>query len=322
MKKPVYSIILTAIAALFIATAATAQQEVKPWEGMKEVNGTKLFCKVVGEGEPLLIIHGGPTMNHEYFLPHLMPLAHSYKLIFFDQRATGRSEMVDSSEMSWSAMIEDIDGVRQAFGLDSVNILAHSWGTKLAMIYAMEHPDRVKKLVLSNPIVMSHEFDSLQTVLMAGKVSAEDKQQFKTLTRSEAFAKGDLSVIKELLMLNYKSGFYDTANLKYLEINLPENFMQSSMVTMKGLMSDQQNYDRNYYPLMPEMKMPVLIIHGMADNIVIQADEKMQQSMGNARLVRFNKSGHFPFIEENDKYMKTIIEFLGTPAAAADNKKK
>ena len=308
------------IFAVFGTLAAAAQEEIKPWEGMKEVNGTKLFCRVVGDGEPLLIVHGGPTMNHEYFLPHFMPLAHAYKLIFFDQRSTGRSEI--DSNISWSQMIDDIDGVREAFGLDSVNILAHSWGTKLAMIYAMEHPERVKKLILSNPIVMSHEYDSAQTALMTRKVSDEDKQQFKSLTQSESFRNGDVGVIKELLMLNFKSGFYDTANMKFLEITIPENFMQSSMVTMKGLMGDQKNYDRNYYPLMPEMKMPALIIHGMADAVVIEADEKMQQSMANARLVRFNRSGHFPFIEENDRYIKTVMEFLGTPAPKEDKKKK
>ncbi len=311
-RKALYRIALLLLLAVHCTVAALAQAEVKEWEGMKEVNGTKLYCKVIGEGEPLLIIHGGPTWNHEYFLPHLMPLAHAYKLIFFDQRAAGKSAMVDSNEMSWGTMVEDIDGVRQAFGLDSVNILAHSWGCKLALLYAMEHPDRVKKMVLSDPIVMSHGFDSLQSALMASKVTSEDKQQFKELTHSEKFMKGDLGVIKELMMLNFKSGFYDTANMKFLELHLPDNFLQSSMVSMKGLMSDNKAYDKNYYPLMPELKMPVLIIHGMADNIVLQADQKLQQSLGNAQLVLFNKSGHFPFIEENDKFNKAVIGFLGT----------
>lgn len=319
MKKSLYRIAAILLLAVHCVSAAYAQNDIKPWEGLKDVNGTKLFCKVVGEGEPLLIIHGGPTLNHEYFLPHFMPLAHSYKLIFFDQRSAGRSAL-DTTNLSWSTMIDDIDGVRQAFGLDSVNILAHSWGAKPAMIYAMEHPERVKKLILSNPIVMSHEFDSAQTALMNSKISTEERQEFKRLMTSEAFQKGDLKVVKQLMMLNFKGGFYDTANMKYLEMTIPENFMQSSMATMRGLMADQRNYDKNYYPLMPEMKMPVLIIHGMADNIVIQADEKMQQSMANAQLVRFSKSGHFPFIEENDKYIKTIIGFLGTPGK--DKKKK
>lgn len=319
MKKTFYRFAAILFLAIHCVFAAMAQKQTPTWEGLKDVNGTKLYCKVIGEGEPLLIIHGGPTMNHEYFLPHFMPLTKHYKLIFYDQRSAGKSA-IDSANMTWSSMIDDIDGVRQAFGLDSVNILAHSWGTKLAMIYAMEHPDRVKKLILSNPIVMGHEFDSVQMVLMNTKISNEDRQQFKTLTRSDAFAKGDLGVVKQLLTLNYKSGFYDTANMKYFEMTLPENFMQSSMVTMRGLSVDQRNYDKNYYPLMADMKMPVLIIHGMADNIVIQADEKMQQSMANAQLVRFSKSGHFPFIEENDKYIKTITDFLGTPGK--DKKKK
>jgi proline iminopeptidase len=319
MKKSLYRFVAILMLSVYCVTAAHAQVDITPTEGLKDINGTKLFCKVIGQGEPLIIIHGGPTMNHEYFLPHFWPLVNNYKLIFYDQRSAGRSA-IDSNNMSWSTMVEDIDGIRQAFGLDSVNILAHSWGTKLALIYTLEHPERVKKLILSNPIVMSHEFDSVQTELMNKKISPEDRQEFKSLTRSEAFARGDLGVVKQLLTLNYKSAFYDTANMKYFAMSLPDNFMQSSMVTMKGLNTDQRNYDKNYYPLMPELKMPVLIIHGMADNIVLEADQKMQQSLGNAQLVLFSKSGHFPFIEENDKYIKTITGFLST--ADKDKKKK
>lgn len=308
--KPVYRFFAALLLAVFAFNTARAQSADVEFEGLKEINGTKLYCKVIGKGQPLIIIHGGPTMSHDYLLPHLLPLSKQFKLIFFDQRGTGRSVLPDSNEMSHQAMIEDINGVMDAFKLDSANILAHSWGAKLAVLYAMANPARVKKMVLSNPIIMSHEFDSLQNVHISAKKTAADREKMRELSHDEGFRNGNREIIRQMMVLNFRSGFYDTANVEKLKLVIPENFIQSSMLTMKGLNSDFRNYDKDYFPLMNEVKKPVLIMHGMADDIILKADEKMQRSLGNAKLERFNKSGHFPFIEENDKFTKTVSEFL------------
>ncbi|MFZ1634078.1 MAG: hypothetical protein WAT43_09400, partial [Chitinophagales bacterium] len=69
-------------------TVANAQDTT----GLYTVNGTQLYIKIIGEGDPILIVHGGPGLNHEYFLPHLLPLAKNHKLIFYDQRSSGKSQ--------------------------------------------------------------------------------------------------------------------------------------------------------------------------------------------------------------------------------------
>jgi proline iminopeptidase len=66
----------------------SAQSDV---EGLKKINGTSLFVSVKGSGEPLLIIHGGPGLNHSYFLPFLQGLEKNLRVIYYDQRACGRS---------------------------------------------------------------------------------------------------------------------------------------------------------------------------------------------------------------------------------------
>ena len=62
-------------------------------EGLKNINDTKLYFKVIGDGEPLLVIHGGPGLSHDYLFEGLKPLAQNFKVIFYDQRASGRSDM-------------------------------------------------------------------------------------------------------------------------------------------------------------------------------------------------------------------------------------
>ncbi len=72
----------------FIAANAFAQGD---FTGLKKINGAALFISVRGSGEPLLVLHGGPGLNHSYFLPFLAKLEEKYRVIYYDQRACGRS---------------------------------------------------------------------------------------------------------------------------------------------------------------------------------------------------------------------------------------
>lgn len=295
---------------LLAATGGYAQKV--SFEGLKQVNGVKMYFKVVGEGSPLLVVHGGPAMNHDYLLPHLLPLAKTHKLIFYDQRASGRSDIPrDSSKsISHEIMVADIEAIRREFRLDKLSILAHSWGAKLAINYAMDYPDRVDKLILSNPVTLSHEYDSIQLASIAGKTTTLNAEKKKTLLGSKEFQNADLGVYKQVLQLNYFTSFFDTANLLKLDIVLDDDFFRQNASLMKGLYKDMGKYDINYYPHLRRIAVPVLILHGMADNIPLAADERLMNSVANGTLVVFDSSGHFPFIEENDKFTSEVVAFL------------
>ena len=58
-------------------------------EGYVSVNGARLFYKAIGTGEPILILHGGPGLDHTYFLPQMASLSTTHRFILFDQRASG-----------------------------------------------------------------------------------------------------------------------------------------------------------------------------------------------------------------------------------------
>ena len=64
-------------------------------EGFIDTNGVMIYYKLLGRGEPLLIVHGGPGASHDYFLPYLLPLARHHKLIFIDERGSGRSQKLE-----------------------------------------------------------------------------------------------------------------------------------------------------------------------------------------------------------------------------------
>src|SRR5256712_12096486 len=118
-------------------------------EGFVDANGIMIYYKILGRGEPLMIVHGGPGASHDYFLPYLLPLARRHKLIFIDERGSGRSQKLeDPAGYTIENMVEDVESVRQALGLGKINLLGHSYGGAPAQAYALEYQSHPSRLTL------------------------------------------------------------------------------------------------------------------------------------------------------------------------------
>src|SRR5207245_11391402 len=78
-------------------------------------------------------------------------LSDSFHLIYYDQRGRGRSaDRVQPEDVTLASEITDLEKVRQYFKLDSVELLGHSWGTVLALEYALRYPAQVSRMILMN----------------------------------------------------------------------------------------------------------------------------------------------------------------------------
>jgi proline-specific peptidase len=111
------------------------------------IRDVSLFVKVVGQGYPLLIMHGGPGMDHTSMLP-LQHLADHFTLVFYDHRCNGRSEGADVSSMTFENLTADAEALRQALGFDKWAVLGHSFGGMVALEYALRYPQSLSHLVL------------------------------------------------------------------------------------------------------------------------------------------------------------------------------
>lgn len=288
-----------------------AQAQVDTLGMQREINGTQLYIKVIGEGEPLLIVHGGPGVNHEYFLPHLLPLAKKYKLIFYDQRSCGKSAIPETiPDLKLEKMMQDIHAIKDSLHLAKINVLAHSWGARIALNYALVYQRDIKSMILVNPVPLNHDYDKMQTESVKSKTEPMDEIVQDDLIHSEAFKNGDAATVEQLYKLNFKTSFFDTSNLSKLNLALPDGFLEANKMLMMGLQADIGAYDKDIYEFMPTLKFPILIVHGNADHIPVEADEKLNKVLPKSELVRFTSSGHFPFIEENKKFTDTIDAFL------------
>lgn len=287
---------------VFFSTISHAQD----FEGPISLNGTRLYVSIKGKGEPLVILHGGPGLNHSYFKPHLKPLHQKFRIIYYDQRACGKSAVPSPDSISINMLVEDLEALRKFLDAEKINLLAHSWGAVLAVHYALAYPDNVKKVILSNPSMLSREFDAL-----VAKISKKRTTKGDSIRKAELMRSGPMDIKKyeDFFLLSFKSSAYDPVNLERLSLKLQENFAEASKALFTGLMKDPAQ-SKNLYDELSRLKFPVLIISGKADIIPQASLEKLRSGLSHSRLITFEKSGHFPFIEETGRFNRVVEGFL------------
>ena len=273
-------------------------------EGQREINGTQLYTKVMGEGEQIVILHGGPGMDHTYFLPQMAELAETHKLIFFDQRVSGRSSLdVDSSAITMRHFIDDIEEIRKTFNLGKMNLMGHSWGGLLAMFYGITYPENLKSLMILNSTPASSE---LMAKTMR-RFTREDSLQRVEILNSNAFKNRESIAYEKLFRIHFRAAFYDRSLADSLTLTFQPDFAETS-VKLQNLFKDIASYD--IYHDLSKINCPTLVVHGDHDNNPLAGSKKIHENIPNSKFVLLKNCGHFPFVETPDAFFKTIRDFL------------
>ena len=287
---------------VFYSTVGSAQD----FEGVKKINGTNIFFSIKGTGENLILLHGGPGLNHRYFKPYLSGLEKKFRLVYYDQRSSGRSSSPAADSISVKFLVEDLEAIRRDLKIEKLNLLAHSWGAVLATYYAMAYPKRVNKVIFSNPAMLSREYDIEAAGYAKKKTTKED-----SVLRAQIMSDANMDVNKydQLIHLSFRTSAYDRKKIEKLDLGLPPQFVEANKALFTGLMKDPA-MRANVYESLKTFDFPVLIIHGVADIIPFASIEKMKHNLHHAELVIMEQSGHFPFVEETKKYTELITTFL------------
>ncbi|WP_327092776.1 alpha/beta hydrolase [Nonomuraea sp. NBC_01738] len=113
-------------------------------------DGTLLSYRVLGEGDPLVCLPGGPADSA--YLGELGGLSAHRRLVMLDLRGTGRSAVPeDPASYRCDRLVDDVEALRARLGLPVIDVFGHSAGANLATLYAARHPARVGRLVLAGP---------------------------------------------------------------------------------------------------------------------------------------------------------------------------
>jgi len=278
------------------------------------VDGAELYCKIIGEGRPILFIHGGPGLVHNYFLPYMERLLpYGYQLVFYDQRGNGKSPAYNLNSIKLDVFVQDIESIRAKLGIDKLVLFTHSSGGYLAYLYALKYPQNIDAIIFCDN----------------GPLSDKGMEEYST-NWNKQLEQIDLTAIRKMPgMIEAAKGMPDdllkiTANRFYDKTKVADFIVNSRT----DLMSDEKGQEirnRLYQEIaeilfnQKEYKKPKvysLLIHGAEDPIPLWTTEQWVNILDAHRVI-ISKSNHFPFVEKTDEVARIVNEFLS--AQKGDN---
>lgn len=281
-------------------------------EGYVPVEHGKLFYKEIGTGEPILVVHGGPGLDHSYLQPQLSALLSDNRAIFYDQRGSGKSfhSKDDLNHITIDQFVEDLEKIRTEFGFNKVILLGHSWGGLLIMHYAVQYPDHVKKLILlSSAPADSAGHKSFIETLMAKTDGF--KKEINPLFSYEEMKKLNGKEINNLYRKLFSVYFFKPKQVNDLTLSFTSNYTESGFqVFQKMLQTKWYTEESSLFPDLKKLGIPTLVIHGKQDVIPFWTAEKTAKSIKNSKMVTLENCGHFPYIETPEQLKKAIGEFI------------
>ena len=299
------------IAIVCVRTVGTAKEKMsRTKEGLTKVNGTSLYYTVMGQGEPIVMVHGGPGLDHTYLLPQMAALALHHRLIFYDQRASGRStSLVDTNSMTMDNFVEDLEGIRQVFGIHKMNLLGHSWGGLVAMFYAIKYPENLNSLMLVNPSPASAALRSVSFAAMAQRTSREDSIAQADLVQTEGFKRREPSTMAKFFRILFRGSFYDPRLADSLTLLMDTSYAtKSSLIRYLNKDPDLASYD--LFPKLEAIHCPTLIVGSDHDVVIPEANEQLHESIPASSIIVLQHCGHFPYIEVPKLFFGALEEFL------------
>lgn len=280
------------------------------------VNGTALYFDVVGSGldtssgfqqKPIMIIlHGGPGFDHTYLRPWLDPVNDVAQLIYIDERGCGRSQRHTHEYYQLGIMADDIVLFCQTLGIEHPIVLGQSFGGFVTLSIAHRYPDFASGLVLfdtSPAWTGGYDLDALEHM-----VGGERGKELREIAYHESTGQATEAELKrfeqEIMPLYWHQGFKH----EYVADLFSNPMVNMDIATyMMGTLSKE--YDLR--PHLREIAAPTLVLQGRYDWVTPMAGAvEMAEKIPNAQLHVFEQSGHMVFMEEPEKLITVLRQWI------------
>lgn len=298
-----------------IATASLDSLPPGLREGAHDVviNGVRLWYRVAGtapaDAPPVVFLHGGPGQGSQSFAalagPQLEP---SLRMVYLDQRGSGRSERPWNHAYSIAILVEDIEGLRRELGVPRIDIVAQSFGGVLALEYAAKYPDRVRKMVIAAGLSDTPASLRGQCALLARTDPAAHARALAAGSEGgcDPFQAYDGPAQGEFVARNM---FPDTVVQHRLEAadtagGLRNTGELGGAIFSQGLMQWR-------FAAHERLTMPVLVIAGERDlQIGLEPQRDLARLLPDAQLLIYEGAGHFMYLDAPERFARDVTAFL------------
>ena len=302
-----------------------------------DVFSHKIYYEAYGaeHRNTLLYLHGGPGASCLDFVNQAKALGEKIRVILFDQFGVLRSDAIGEDEdYSMEYQVEMLEEMRKSFGIEQWNILGHSYGGMLAILYAYRHPESIQKVILECPSLWFEDSAKSVAEYVSGHIASLGNPEASKLCeklKAPDYPGGQETPNDLMTLLNYvedpklgnylhgisfeeywqsmdASGIHDEMWAKgerHLKKLLETGPAQEDAPGKRVTMLD------NFLPLAQEIALPILLLNGKYDPACTKDQTDYLLSRGrNVTRVVFENSGHFPRIEEPEKYTRAVLSFL------------
>jgi proline iminopeptidase len=281
---------------------------VEQTERYVDAGDTRLFVVERGSGFPLLVLHGGPGLDHHMFADYLDPLADGYRLVLVDQRAQGRSDPSPPETWTLAQMAADVTALAAGLGYDRYAVLGHSYGAFVALQHAVDRPGDAAGTIVSSGLPSTRWLDGLDERLAAFEPAELREQVTESWAMEERVETPEQ--VARLTADQMPWHFADPRDPRIKDYNARTSAMTGSPAVLRHFA--QESYGGiDVEAALPSIAQPVLVLAGRYDRTCpAAASEETARAIPGAELVVFEQSGHMTYVEEQAAYLDAVRRFL------------
>jgi proline-specific peptidase len=286
---------------------------VEPGSRYVPIGDTRLFIVERGQGYPVLVLHGGPGIDHHTFGDYLDPLTDRYHLILVDQRSCGRSDRTPERTWTLEQMVQDVTVLVRALALERYAVLGHSYGAFVALQHAVTFPGHAGQTIVSNGIPSARFLAHVDRNLQAFEPAELREQVAASWEREKS-----VETPEDVAALLHDQLPFHFADPRDPRIKEYEGRTAQAVYSPHVLrhFAGQAYGGIEVEDRLKGVTQPVLVLAGRYDRTCsVDAAAAIARGVPNAQLVVFEHSGHMLFVEEQERYIEVVRSFLDRHAA-------
>ncbi|HUG98286.1 MAG TPA: proline iminopeptidase-family hydrolase [Gammaproteobacteria bacterium] len=284
-------------------------------EGYASSRGYKSLFRVVGTSsarQPLLCIHGGPGMGHDYLRPLEEMATTGRRVVFYDQLGCGGSDRLRSAdEWSLELFLDELVAVRDAAGLDRCHVLGHGWGGMLALEYALRHPAGLESLVLSSAVASVPHWRAVTEQLVAA-LPAEVQASLSAHAVAGSTADSSYRRAADAFFRRHLCRMNPWPNCLKRSVASARAHPEARRALLgrrelepAGLLADWEIVAQ-----LGRIELPTLVVSGRYDLTPPPIAADLYQGIPNSEWVVYEHSANVPHLEEPERYLEVLDGFL------------
>jgi proline iminopeptidase len=281
------------------------------------VGDIQIACTVVGEGTPLIVVHGAVGLGAMY-MRDLDRWGDAFQLIYYDQRGSGGTPLGDPARVSFAGAMDDLDGLRAALGVDRVNLVGHSAGAILAAMYAGTHPESASTVVLLNTAPPLHpELFATFERQMASRRTPDDNAARKAIEESPQFQARDPQALERHQLNTYIPFFRDRATIDTVTLGFTETTAANVQAAPQRMIGSLAALDpmRTF----ADIRCPTLLVHSELDPVPVEWARALADTIPRADYVLLESASHFAHIEDADQLANAVLPWLTKNAGRTEH---